>query len=98
FQHVAFAVFPMRLRDCVRAVSAWPQTEAVVVFGSNDHAFHSCLFERRRPLAAIECGRTENVRVFFAFAPLFVSKRVWAEMNERVILHAMPSQLALRGH
>ena len=75
----------------------WPETESVMVFGSEDHALHSGFFEGLHPLAGIELGWVEASRILVTFAPLFSAKGVWSEMDEAVVHHLVPGELARGG-
>jgi len=69
-----------------------------MVFGCDDHSFHTGLFNDFGPLAAIQFGRIKDIGRFIAVAPLDIGKRIWAKMNKGVVLHVVPDQLALTGN
>ena len=97
-QHIALAVAPRTLAHGVRALRVGPQTEAVVMLGSEDDALESRVLGHRHPLVAVEGGGVEDVLRLRALAPLQTSEGVGSEVAEHIHLHPLPGHLRGRGH
>ena len=96
--HVALALFPGGVLHRVVGIRGRPHAEAAVVLGGEDDATHACLFADTSPLATVEVGGIEQLRVFIAEAPFLIGIRVQRVMDEGIHLHILPSQLVCRGH
>ena len=93
-QYIALAVAPLAVGDSMSAGRIGPQTETVVVFGSDDNAFHACSLGCGYPLATVEGCGVEDVFGLGSLAPLKAGEGVGAEMAEHVGLHALPAKLS----
>ena len=51
---ISFAILIGCVANAIVGVFGWPQTEAVMMFGSEDDTFHSCLFASLCPLFAVK--------------------------------------------
>ena len=68
------------------------------MFGGDDGPLHACLFYDPGPLAAVQFGGIEDIWIFVSVSPLDVGEGVGAEMDEGVVLHSVPEQLAFVGY
>src|SRR5437762_1733661 len=79
-------------------VLARPKTEAIVMLGRENKAFHPGGHRHRSDLIGIEGRWVEHAFAFVPETPLAIGKGVHGEMNKAVKLHLVPTQLALSGY
>ncbi len=82
-----------QVRHAVRSDPGWPQAEAVVVLGGQDHGTEAGRAGGARPLTGIEPVRVEDRRILGAVSPLAVGEGVHAEVEEHRQLVALPGEL-----
>ena len=81
----------------VRGGACWPEAEAVVMLGGEDHGLHTGGSGGAGPLPGIEGGGIEDARVLGTVAPLTVGEGVHPEVHEERELVALPVELGARG-
>ena len=94
FPHdIALTILIRRVPDAVFREFRRPETEAVVMLGSEDYARHASLLERTDPLFRVAQGRVKDTRLGISVAPFPVGVGVQSEMDERIGFQLMPLHL-----
>ena len=96
--HIALAILPRRVFYAIFCILRWPHTESAMMFGGEDNTLHASLLANASPLATVEVGRVEKLRVFVAKAPLLISVCIQRVMDKGIHLHVLPPQLVLSGY
>lgn len=74
-----------------------PKAEAIVVLACQNNSAEASLLEGPDPLTRIEGRWVEQGSGLVAITPFLIGKCVYAEVNKRIHLHFVPSQLLRRG-
>ena len=90
---IAAAAPPRTLRHRVRRRPGWPEAEAVVMLGGEDHRAEPGGARLPWPRPRVERGRIEDAGIFAAVAPLAIGEGVDAEVQEERELVALPREL-----
>src|SRR5262249_4485517 len=78
--HIPVAVAPGAFCDIVSGSLCRPETETVVVFGNDDHAFEAAGLRRTDDLPGVEVDRVDHFRVFVTIPPFLVGIGVDTEV------------------
>ena len=92
-QHITASRFPRTRRYRVRAQLRRPIAETIVMLGGDDHALDARVFHHAHPLRRIKRAGIEHLRRLITMPPLFIRKRVGAEVDEASELHLLPREL-----
>ena len=76
FDQIPFSILVIGILYGIIGSFSWPEAESVMVFGREDHAFHSCCFQGQHPLFAVQMGGIKGIGWRVAIAPFHVIKRV----------------------
>ena len=91
--NISFSVLIRRLADVVVSPLKRPKTEAIMVFGRQNHPFHACSNKRLCPLLTVETGRIKRLGIRIPIPPFAIIKSVQPKVDEGIGLHLLPGHL-----
>ena len=86
-------LLPWAVLDAVLGVGARPQAEAVMMFGCQDHSFHTGVDKGLHPLLTVQTSRIKRFRIGVAIAPFPVIESIETEMHKGISFHLLPIYL-----
>ena len=90
---IPFPVFVRTVFDRMFRVGTRPETESVVVLGSQDQLLDSGIFRGFHPLFGIQLLRIKKGRGLVTIPPLLVGEGIHVEMDETYDFHGLVIQL-----
>src|SRR6185437_14907860 len=94
---VARAASPRASGHAVFCCFCWPETEAVVMLGREDHCAEASAARAPRPLPRIEVRGREQGGILLSVTPFAIGEGVHAKVHEHRQLVALPLELRGRG-
>ena len=91
--NITFTVFVRSIPDAIFCQLCRPQAEAVMMFGCQDHSFHTGVDKGLHPLLTVQTSRIKRFRIGVAIAPFPVIESIETEMHKGISFHLLPIYL-----